>query len=243
MRRRAVPRHRRGDVAARQGRRVQGHRRCQYKLTHADRPDGGRQLEPHGQARRLRRRELDGRPAPPVPSPTSSSTTSYGFVSAGVNPTTITAARRSARPHVVTQRPLRSGAITYTPPTERLGHHHSEVPASRTVPGARRTRRPWSIDVLPTAANAPRTSVETRRPARLRRCPSPGTGLNATVTGGHREPARDRLSGNDDPCTTPRARPTPYVKYKVTDSSGLESAEDTVTVTIAVPAKPSARRH
>lgn len=157
----------------------------------------------------------------------------YGFITAGVNPTTITQ-NTSFGTAVAITTGTEIGRIKYTPPTNASGKTTIKY---RLKDGAGRTSNEATVtySVRP-KASAQSLSMETNATGSWA-LPVIGTGMTATITGGTGGAAAT-VSGTTLNYTSTSSPGTVTVKYKVKDSSGLESDEATMTIVVSVPAKP-----
>jgi prepilin-type N-terminal cleavage/methylation domain-containing protein len=157
-----------------------------------------------------------------------------GYVAPGVNPTTIT-----VNPAFGVAEAVASGAeigrLKYTPPTTESGITTLQY---RLRDGAGRTSNDATVTIQVTPkAGSTTTAVMTGSTTDITP-PAFGTGLtvsSATVTGG----GTVAMNGATVTYKAPASAATAVIKYKVKDSSGLESVSDgTITVTVNAPAKP-----
>ncbi|WP_028046321.1 prepilin-type N-terminal cleavage/methylation domain-containing protein [Cellulomonas sp. URHE0023] len=160
-----------------------------------------------------------------------------GFIAAGVNPTTITQPPTIGTAAVVTTPVDEIGKIKYTPPTNASGIATLKY---RIKDGAGRTSNEatMTIEVHP-LASAQTVGMETNAQKDFA-LPAVGTGLNATVTGVTGIGGTATASGTTLTVKSTSTTGNIIVKYMVKDSSGLDSAEGTITVQVTVPAKPVA---
>lgn len=159
-----------------------------------------------------------------------------GFVPAGVNPTTITAAPAIGTAAAVTTG-TEIGQIRFTPPTSQSG---TTTMRYRLRDGAGRTSNEATVTlkVFPRANTGSITvlagSVTTFA------APALGTGLTASIA---TQPAAGRGSaagsGGDLVYTAPSSATSATFEYVVTDSSGLASAKAMISVTVQAATPPA----